>query len=130
MKSTAGGVGVGECEFARWPLGIGRTWYVVCEGFGNVLRDIAPACRGPVLRYETLSLVALCEGDRIEETLATENEREVLKRASAHVHPDHAAHCCWSTASSPLPARSANWLDGPCLAICSMYLGGNSCLDL
>ena len=32
-------------------------------------------------------------------------------RAPAHVHPARAAHCCWSTACSPLQARSANWLD-------------------
>ena len=29
-------------------------------------------------------------------------------------------------ACSPSPARSADWLDGPCLASCSMYLGSNS----
>ena len=27
---------------------------------------------------------------------ATENEREMLIRALAHVHPAHAALCCWS----------------------------------
>ena len=34
------------------------------------------------------------------------------------------------SAHSQLPARSANWLDGPCLAPCSTYLRGNSWLDL
>ena len=41
-------------------------------------RDRAPAYRDPVLHFDALRLVALREGDRIEETLATENEREML----------------------------------------------------
>ena len=48
--------------------------------------------------------------------LTTENEREMPIRARAHIHTAHAARCCWSTAYSPLQARSANWLDGPCPA--------------
>ena len=73
----------------------------------------APAYRGPVLHFDALRPVALREGDRIEETFATENEREILIRAPAHVHSARAAPCCWNAAFSPLPARSANWLDGP-----------------
>ena len=49
--------------------------------------------------------------------------RKNIIRAPAHVHPAHGTSCCWRKASSPLPARSANWLDGACLGPCSMYLG-------
>ena len=45
------------------------------------------------MRFDALRLVALREGDRLEEPLATENERGVLIRAPAHVHPAHAALC-------------------------------------
>ena len=45
------------------------------------MRDRAPAYRGPELHFDALRLVALREGDKIEETLARENEREVLIRA-------------------------------------------------
>ena len=38
----------------------------------------APAYRGPALYFDALRLVALRDGDRIEETLATENERKCL----------------------------------------------------
>ena len=78
------------------------------------------------LRFGALRLIALREGDKIKETLATENEREILVRAPVHVDSAHASLCCRSTACSPLPAPSANWLDGPCLASCFMYLGINS----
>ena len=83
------------------------------------MRDMALLTE-TLLHFDALRPVALREGDRIEETLA-ENEREMLVRAPAYVHSAHAALCCWSTACSPLPARYANWLDGPCLS-CSMYL--------
>jgi hypothetical protein len=83
----------------------------------------APAYRDPVLHLDAPRLVKLREGGRIEETLATGKERGMPIRAPAHVHPVHAAICCWSTAYSSLPARSANWLDGPCLAFCSCIWG-------
>ena len=51
------------------------------------------------------------------ETPTAENEREMLLRRPAHVHSAHAAICCWSTAFSPHPARSADWPHGPCLAL-------------
>ena len=38
----------------------------------------SPAYRDPVLHFDALRLVALHEGDRIEEALATENERKFL----------------------------------------------------
>ena len=37
----------------------------------------------PVFHFDALRLIALREGDRIEETLATENEGTVLIRALA-----------------------------------------------
>ena len=40
------------------------------------MSDRAPAYRDPVLHFDALRLVALREGDRTEETLATENERK------------------------------------------------------
>ena len=58
------------------------------------MSDRTPAYRDPVLHFGTLRLVALREGDRIEENHATENEREMLMRAPAHVHSAHAALCC------------------------------------
>ena len=50
------------------------------------MSDRALAYRDPVLRFDALHLVALHEGGRIEEILATENEREILMHAPAHVH--------------------------------------------
>ena len=94
------------------------------------MRGRAPAYlyRDYVLHFNALRLVALREGDRNEENLATENEKEMYIRKLAHVHSAYAALCCLRIACSSLPARSANWLDGPCLASCScsMYLGSNS----
>ena len=57
-----------------------------------------------VLHFDALRLVALCEGDRIEATLAAEKEREMLIRASAHVHSAHAALCCRSKSLQPAPS--------------------------
>ena len=59
-----------------------------------VVNDKAPAYLDPALHFDALNLVALREGDRIEEALATENEREILIRAPAHVNSAHAALCC------------------------------------
>ena len=42
------------------------------------MRFRAPAYRGPVLHFDGLRFVALREGGRNEETLATENERKIL----------------------------------------------------
>ena len=67
----------------------------------------APAYRDPALRFDALRLVALWKGGMTEETLATENERKMLICAPANVHSAHASLCCWSTACSPHPARSA-----------------------
>ena len=46
----------------------------------------APAYRDHVLYFDALRLVALREGERTDETLATENERKMLIRAPVHVH--------------------------------------------
>ena len=46
----------------------------------------APAYLDPALHFDALRLVAVREGGRFEETLATENERKMLIRAPAHVH--------------------------------------------
>ena len=56
------------------------------------MRDRAPSYRDPALHLDEPCLVALREGGRTEETLATENEREMHIRAPAHVHSAHAAH--------------------------------------
>ena len=42
------------------------------------MRDISPAYRVPPLQIDALNLVALREGDMIEEALATENEGKCL----------------------------------------------------
>ena len=106
------------CKSCRYGAEVRRRW---------ALRG---ACTTDVLllpwRLWENKCVVLREGDRTEESFATENEGEMLIRAPAHVHPAHATPCCWSTAFSSFPARSANWLDGPCLASCSMYTGSNS----
>ena len=50
------------------------------------ISDRAPAYRDPALYFDALRLVvALREGDRTEETLATETERNIM-RVPAHVH--------------------------------------------
>ena len=76
------------------------------------------------MHFDALRLVAQHEAGRFGETPAAENERGILIRAHAQVHSAHAALCCWDTAYSPLPARSANWLDGSCFASCSIYVLG------
>jgi len=81
----------------------------------------APASRYPVLHFDALRLVALREGDMIEETLATENERDAYTRTCART-PSPRSSLLLEQACSPLPAHSAHWLGGPCLASCSMYL--------
>ena len=43
------------------------------------------------MHFDALRLVALREGGRIDDTLATENEK-MLIRAPAHVHPAHAGY--------------------------------------
>ena len=53
--------------------------------------DRALAYQDPILHFDALHLVALRERDGIEETLATENDREVRIRAPAHMHSAHAA---------------------------------------
>ena len=80
------------------------------------MSDKAPAFRDPAMHFDALRLVTPCEGGRIEDTLAKENERGMLIRAPAHVHPVRAFSLLLEKACSPLPARSVNWLDGPCLA--------------
>ena len=42
------------------------------------MRDRVPAYRDPALHFDALRLVALREGDRIEEALTIENERICL----------------------------------------------------
>ena len=58
------------------------------------MSDSAPAYRVPLLHFDALRLVALRGGHG--KILATENVREMLIRAPAHVHSAHAALCCWS----------------------------------
>ena len=58
------------------------------------MSDRAPAYRNHAIHFDALRLVALREGGRTEETHATENEREMLIRAPAHVHLAREALCC------------------------------------
>ena len=44
------------------------------------MRGKAPAYRDPAVHFDALRLVTLREAGRIEETHATENEREMLMR--------------------------------------------------
>ena len=77
----------------------------------------APAYRDPVLNFDALRLVALREEDRIEETLATKNKREMLTRAPAHVHSAHAALFCLSKlAAHSQPTLRTAGLMAPALA--------------
>ena len=87
----------------------------------------APPNRDPVLHFHALRLIALRGGDRNEETPTTENEREMLMhRACARALSPHSLFCCWSTAHSPHPGRSADWPHGPCLALAPCIPEGNS----
>ena len=86
------------------------------------MSDRAPAYRDPALHFDALRLVALSEGDRID---YRERERNAYARTCSRTLSPRSS-LLQGQAYSPLPARSANWLDGPCLAFCSMYLGGNS----
>ena len=47
----------------------------------------------------------------------------MLIRAPAHVHSAHAALLLLGQACSPLPARSADWLDGPCFGVLLRVFG-------
>ena len=61
----------------------------------------APAYRDLVLHSDALRLVALREGGRTIETLATENNaRVMLMRAPAHVHSAHAPFYGWRKLSA------------------------------
>ena len=55
-------------------------------------------------RRPRLRLVALREGGRIEETLATGNERETLKDKPTHVNLAHASFRFWSSLFQPTPS--------------------------
>ena len=78
------------------------------------MSDRAPAYRDPVLHFDALRLVAMHEGGRNEGALTTENKREMLTRAPAHVHPAHAALLCWSgLAAHSQPALR----NGPCFGV-------------
>ena len=79
--------------------------------------DRVPAYRDPALHFDALRLVALREGGRIEETLATENEREMLICA---LHSAYAALFCWSklTAHSQPALRTGLMAPAWCPALC------------
>ena len=88
------------------------------------MRGRAPAYRDPVLHFNALRLVALREGDRTEETLATENEREILIRAPAHVHSARAAlFLLLEHRLQPTPSPLCGLASWPLLGACSMYRG-------
>ena len=67
------------------------------------MSDRAPTYQGPVLHFDALRLVALREGGTHEKTLATENEREILIRAPAHILSAHAAFLLLDRSSQPTP---------------------------
>ena len=64
----------GSCPFSpKWGVGIS---------------DRAPAYRDPALHFDALRLVALREGDRIEEALEMDNERKFLyAHLRTYTHP-------------------------------------------
>ena len=66
--------------------------------------DRAPTYRGHIFHFDALRLVALREGGRTEETLATENEREILISAPAHVHSARAALSAAGESVQPTPS--------------------------
>ena len=88
------------------------------------MRDRAAAYPDPVLHFDALRLAALREGGGIKEALATENERKIVNTRTCARTLSPRSFLLLGKASSPLPARSANWLDGPCLASCLMYFWG------
>ena len=68
------------------------------------------------MHFDALRLVALREGERIEEALATENEKNAYARTCART-PSPRSSLLLGRAFSPLPARPENWLDGPCFGV-------------
>ena len=82
--------------------------------------DRARAYRGHILHFDALRLVALREGGRTEETLATEIERIFYTRTCAHTL---SSSLLLGVACSPLPAHSANWLNGPCYGVLLYVFG-------
>ena len=92
--------------------------------------DRAPAYRDPALHFDALRLVALHEGDRTQETLATENEKKnACTRTCARALSPRSS-LLLEQACSPLLARSANWLDDlmapawrPALCLWGVILG-------
>jgi hypothetical protein len=60
----------------------------------------APANRDPALRFDALRSVALREGGGALQSLAAENEGEILIGAPAHVHSPREALCCWRKLSA------------------------------
>ena len=88
------------------------------------MRGRVAAYPDPVLHFDALRPAALREGGGIKEALATENERKIVNTRTCARTLSPRSFLLLGKASSPLPARSANWLGGPCSASCSSYLGG------
>ena len=82
------------------------------------MSDRAPAHRDPSLHFDALRLVALLEGEIIENTSATERTKEKCLR-------EHRRTYALPKSFSPLQARSVNWLDGPCLAPPALCIWGS-----
>ena len=89
------------------------------------MSDRASAYRDPVLHFDALRLVALREGERIEETprnSATENEQKILyAHLRTYTQPKHLF-----AAGESLQPTLRTGLMAPCLASCSVYLVSNS----
>ena len=73
------------------------------------------------MHFDGLRLVALREGGMNEETIETENERKSYTRTCAHTLSPRGFLLLEHTMQPALPAFSADWPHGPCLASCSIY---------
>ena len=78
------------------------------------MSDIAPAYRDPLLHFDALRHVARPEGGRTEETFAANSEKENAYTRTCAYTLSPRSSLLLETACCPLPARSANWIDGPC----------------
>jgi hypothetical protein len=86
------------------------------------MSDRAPAYRGHVLHYK-VRLVALCKGDRNEETPATKNKQEMLMRRACARTLSPRNYLLLEGNLQPTPSPLCGLASGPLLGACSMYPG-------
>jgi hypothetical protein len=95
------------------------------------MSDIAPAYRDPLLHLDALRHVARPEGGRTEEAFAADSEKENAYTRTCAYTLSTRSSLLLEKACCPLPARSANWIDGPCFgALLYVFEGEVPCFTL